>query len=184
MMIFIFIISLVIMQRVIELMIAKKNESYMLAKGAYEVGGEHYPFMIALHVAFFVSLLIEVLFFQNTLSTFFPILFIFFLIVQCIRIWCLATLGKFWNTKIIILPGANVVKKGPYKLFRHPNYFVVCTEILILPLMFNAYFTAITFTLLNIAMLAVRIPVEENALMEETNYTEQFKKKITTSTLE
>ena len=161
--IFFVIILFVILQRVIELAIAKRNEVYMLSKGAYEVGREHYPFMIALHVSFFVSLLIEVLFFQNTLSAIFPFLFIFFLIVQCIRIWCLATLGKFWNTKIIILPGANVVKKGPYKLLRHPNYFVVCTEILILPLMFNAYFTAITFTLLNIAMLAVRIPVEENA---------------------
>ncbi len=153
----------------------------MLSKGAYEVGREHYPYMIALHVSFFLSLILEVLFFHRTISALFPILFLFFLFVQCIRIWCLASLGPFWNTKIIILPGANVVKKGPYKLLRHPNYFVVCSEILILPLMFEAYFTAVIFTLLNLAMLSVRIPIEEKALMEATNYTQQFKKKVSAS---
>ena len=91
-----------------------------------------------------------------------------------LRVWCLTALGPFWNTKIIILPGANVVKKGPYVWMRHPNYAVVCTEILLLPLMFQAYFTAVIFTLLNIAMLRVRIPMEENALREETNYSVKF----------
>ncbi|HWL22826.1 MAG TPA: isoprenylcysteine carboxylmethyltransferase family protein [Ureibacillus sp.] len=148
----------------------------MLSKGAYEVGAEHYPYMIALHLAFFLSLMLEVLFFHRPLSVLFPILFLLFVVVQCIRIWCLASLGQFWNTKIIILPGANVVKKGPYKLIRHPNYFVVCLEIILLPFMFGAYFTAITFTLLNFAMLSVRIPIEEDALRKETNYTQQFKK--------
>ncbi len=176
-----FVVSFVILQRLIELVIAKRNETMMLAKGAFEVGAEHYPYMIALHVSFFVSLIFEVLFFQTTLSALFPFLFILFMIVQCIRVWSLMSLGQFWNTKIIILPGANVVKRGPYKLFRHPNYFVVCSEILILPLMFNAYFTALTFTILNIAMLSIRIPIEEKALMNSTNYNQQFKKKVSAS---
>ncbi|MFY3791186.1 isoprenylcysteine carboxyl methyltransferase family protein [Ureibacillus sp. MALMAid1270] len=179
--IFIFIFTFVILQRLIELVIAKRNETTMLSKGAYEVGAEHYPFMIALHVSFFISLLFEVLFFRHTLSVLFPFLFLCFLLVQFIRIWCLASLGSFWNTKIIILPGAEVVKKGPYKFLRHPNYFVVCSEILLLPLMFNAYFTVIIFTLLNLAMLSVRIPVEEKALMEATNYTHIFKRRISPS---
>ncbi|RKJ60500.1 isoprenylcysteine carboxyl methyltransferase, partial [Butyricicoccus sp. 1XD8-22] len=96
--------------------------------------------------------------------------------VQLMRIWCLMSLGIFWNTKIIILPGANIVKNGPYLFMRHPNYLVVCSEILVLPLMFNAYFTAILFTLLNFLMLSVRIPTEERALIEATNYSEQFKR--------
>lgn len=180
-MIFLIIITLVIVQRIIELIIAKRNEAIMLSKGAYEVGKEHYPYMIALHTFFFLSLMIEVMYFHLTTSVLFPILFSFFIIVQCIRVWCLTSLGQFWNTKIIILPGANVVKKGPYKFFRHPNYVVVSTEIVLLPLMFEAYFTAILFTLLNLAILSIRIPIEEKALIEETNYTQQFKRNASIS---
>lgn len=84
----------------------------------------------------------------------------------------------FWNTKIIILPDANVVKSGPYTFMRHPNYVVVCVEIVLLPLMFQAYFTAIAFTLLNLAMLSVRIPTEEKALREVTNYEDKFKRRF------
>ena len=93
------------------------------------------------------------------------------------RIWCLTSLGKFWNTKIIILPGADVVIKGPYKFIRHPNYLIVTTELLVLPLLFSAYFTAIVFSILNIWMLSVRIPTEERALKEVTNYKEEFRLK-------
>lgn len=174
-MFFLLFVSIVIVQRIIEVLIAKRNERKMLTAGAYEVGASHYPFMIALHTSFFISLIIEVLAFNKTISPWFLWLFILFLFVQVLRIWCLASLGPFWNTKIIVLPGANVVKRGPYLLFRHPNYLVVCIEILLLPLMFQAYFTAIIFTLLNFLMLSVRIPTEEKALMEVTNYTKEFK---------
>lgn len=175
---FFIIMTFVILQRLIEVLVAKRNEKIMLSKGAYEVGASHYPFMIALHVSFFLCLFIEVMVFHRALSPFFLYLFILFLFVQGLRIWCLASLGTFWNTKIIILPGANVVKKGPYVFFRHPNYLVVCMEIVLIPLMFQAYFTAICFSLLNLAMLSVRIPIEERALIEATNYTEEFKKGI------
>ncbi|MFJ8237772.1 isoprenylcysteine carboxyl methyltransferase family protein [Ureibacillus sp. NPDC094379] len=178
-MIFFIIVSFVIAQRLIEVSVAKRNEKRMLRKGAYEVGASHYPIMILLHVSFFISLIIEVLLVDRPLSPIFLLLFIIFLGTQALRIWCLSTLGEYWNTKIIILPGANVVKKGPYKYIRHPNYLVVCIEILLLPTMFQAYFTAIIFTLLNFIMLSVRIPMEEKALMEATNYTTEFKKKIT-----
>ena len=80
------------------------------------------------------------------------------------RIWCLTSLGKFWNTKIIVLPVLDVVIKGPYKFIRHPNYLIVTIELLVLPLLFSAYFTAIVFSLLNVWMLSVRIPAEEKAL--------------------
>lgn len=176
-MLFFIILSLVIVQRLLELVIARKNEKRMLAKGAYEVGANHYPYMIALHTGFFISLIIEVVYFERGLSPYFLWLFIIFLAVQALRIWCLASLGPFWNTKIIILPEANVVAKGPYLYIRHPNYVVVCIEIALLPLMFGAYFTAITFTILNFLMLAVRIPTEERALREATNYNDVFQPK-------
>lgn len=168
-MIFYFILILVIAQRLVELIIAKRNEKALLKKGAYEVGTAHYPFMILLHVSFFISLLIEVVYF-NVIYTPIWALLILFLFVQLVRVWCLISLGQFWNTKIMILPGANVVTKGPYKYIRHPNYLVVCLEIAILPLLFQAYFTAICFTILNLLILFVRIPLEERALKEVTDY--------------
>ena len=145
----------------------------MLAQGAYEVGASHYLLMILLHVSFFISLLVEVTTFNLTPSPLFLVFLIMFLCVQGLRVWCLTSLGSFWNTKIIVLPGAHVVTKGPYKYLRHPNYLVVSMEIALLPLMFEAYFTAICFTILNAIMLSVRIPTEERALKEATNY-EQY----------
>lgn len=141
----------------------------MLAKGAYEVGATHYPYMILLHVSFFICLLIEVIYFKSIGSLNYN-LFVIFLLLQLLRVWCLVSLGSFWNTKIIILPGAEVVVKGPYSFMRHPNYFVVCMEIAVLPLMFQAYVTAICFTILNLIILSIRIPIEEKALKEVTNY--------------
>ena len=180
-MLFFILISLVILQRLAEVVIAKRNEKRMLQQGAYEVGSSHYPIMVAMHVSFFISLILEVLIFDREISPLFSAFLIGFVCVQLLRIWCLASLGSFWNTKIIILPGANVVKRGPYAFIRHPNYVVVCLEIILLPLMFQAYITAIIFTLLNIAMLSVRIPTEEKALREATNYEDKFKKKISAS---
>lgn len=141
----------------------------MLSKGAYEVGAAHYPFMILLHVSFFISFLIEVIYFKSIIAVNYNLLVLFSLL-QLLRVWCLASLGMFWNTKIIILPGANVVRKGPYSFMRHPNYLVVCLEITVLPLIFQAYFTAICFTILNLIILSVRIPLEEKALIEATDY--------------
>ncbi len=176
-MFFYFILVFVIIQRLVELLIAKRNEKTLLAKGAYEVGATHYPFMILLHSCFFISLIIEVIFFKSILTPLYPLLFLFILL-QLLRVWCLVSLGAFWNTKIIILPDANVVMKGPYAYIRHPNYLVVCLEIVVLPLMFQAYITAICFTILNFIILSVRIPMEEKALKEATNYAELIHRNV------
>ena len=168
-MIFYLILAFVIIQRIVELFIAKKNEKLMLAKGAYEVGATHYPFMILLHISFFVCLLIEVIYIKSFATLNYNLLIVF-LLLQLLRVWCLVSLGPFWNTKIIILPGAEVVVKGPYSFMRHPNYLVVCLEIAVLPLMFQAYVTAICFTILNVIILSIRISIEEKALKEATNY--------------
>ena len=168
------VLSIIILQRIIELLIAKRNEKWMKSQGAFEAGASHYPYMVAMHVFFFIALIIEVLFFHRELSAIWTIWLGIFLAAQILRVWCLASLGKFWNTKIIILPSAKVVRRGPYKWLRHPNYIIVATELLVLPLLFNAIFTAVVFSLLNIWMMTIRIPAEEKALKEATNYTEEF----------
>jgi len=173
-MLFSIVISIVALQRLIELFIARRNEKWMLGQGAFEAGAAHYPIMVSMHIAFFISLLLEVVVLGRTLSPFWMVLLGIFLLVQMARIWCLLSLGKFWNTKIIILPGAAVVRSGPYRWIRHPNYFIVTIELLVLPLLFGAYFTAVLFSLLNVWMLSVRIPAEEKALKDATNYRETF----------
>lgn len=174
-MLFYIVLIIVVMQRIIELVIAKRNEKWMRAQGAFEVGAKHYPWMVALHVGFFVALIAEVDLAGREPSTLWPIFLTLFFIAQIARFWCLFSLGKFWNTKIIILPGADVVRKGPYRFIRHPNYAIVAIELLTLPLLFNAYTTAILFSLLNIWILSVRIRAEEQALIDATNYKTKFR---------
>lgn len=171
---FLFVFIIVIIQRLVELAVARRNENWMRSQGAIEAGASHYKWMVLMHTAFFVSLLAEVLITGRPLPVYWPILLTVFLLMQILRVWCLSSLGKFWNTKILILPGADVQKRGPYKWIRHPNYVIVTTELLVLPLLFGAYFTAILFFILNLWMLSVRIPAEEQALRELTNYNEVF----------
>lgn len=168
------VLTIVIIQRLVELFIAKRNEKWMKRQGAFEAGASHYPYMVAMHVLFFISLIIEVIVLDRELSLIWPLFLAIFLLAQVLRVWCLTSLGKYWNTKIVVLPNAKVVRKGPYKWIRHPNYVIVATELIVLPLLFSAYFTAILFTLLNMWMMSVRIPVEEQALKSVTNYKDEF----------
>lgn len=169
------LIVIVIIQRVVELIIAKKNEKWIRQQGGYEVGASHYPLMVMMHCTFFVVLILEVVLFKRSLSVLWLLFLTLFLLAQIGRFWCLYSLGKFWNTKIIVLPNANVIRKGPYRLVKHPNYLIVSLELLTLPLLFNAYVTALVFTFLNLAILSKRIPIEEAALKEVTNYDILFK---------
>lgn len=173
-MFFAIVVSIVVLQRIVELMIAKRNEQWMKEQGAYEVGKEHYPLIVFVHVGFFVSLIFEVLLLNKAPASWWLMPFALFVIAQAGRVWSIHALGRFWNTKIIILPGANVVKRGPYKYIRHPNYLIVFLEILLLPLVFEAYYTAVIFTFFNLAVLFIRIMVEENELIEATDYKEVF----------
>ncbi len=146
----------------------------MKAKGGYEVGKGQYSIMVLMHLSFFITLLFEVYFLNKEISTFWPFLAVLFLISQTMRVWALLSLGRYWNTKIIVLPNTRIVKKGPYKYLRHPNYVIVVVEILLVPLLFQAYWTAAIFSVLNAWMLSVRIPLEEKALILETDYKHQF----------
>jgi methyltransferase len=167
-------ISLVILQRIAELRIANKNEKWMKANGGFEVGSEHYKYIVLVHVLFFLSLIFEVSYFNKVISPLWIVFILFFALAQALRVWSLLSLGRFWNTKIIIMPNVNIISTGPYKFIRHPNYLVVVIELLVIPLIYNAYWTAIIFTILNMFALSIRIPIEENALIRETNYKAVF----------
>ncbi|KON87299.1 hypothetical protein AF332_11005 [Sporosarcina globispora] len=171
---FIIFIAVIILQRAAELAVARSNEKWMKGRGAVEFGQRHYPWIVAVHASFFVCFLLEVTIFEKDLSPFWPILLILFFLTQAGRVWALFSLGKYWNTKIIVMPGAKVVRRGPYRFIKHPNYAIVTAEFLVLPLIFQAYITAAVFTLLNIMVLSVRIPAEEKALKELTEYDEAF----------
>lgn len=171
---FVYVVGFVIFQRIIELLIARNNEKWIRSQGGYEVGAKHYPYMVAIHIGFFISLIIEFFAFKEGVSRFWLPLFVLFISFQLMRVWVISSLGRYWNTKILVLPGANVVKKGPFHFIRHPNYVVVTCEIIVIPLMFGAYFTAVVFTILNVIILSVRIPKEEAALREVTDYKEIF----------
>ncbi|MDM5298475.1 isoprenylcysteine carboxylmethyltransferase family protein [Bacillus pumilus] len=163
-MIFWLITGFLICQRLVEVLVAKRNENKVKALGAIEFGARHYPYMVAMHAAFFLSLIGEVLAFQREPSRYFLLFVALLLVTQIGRYWALYSLGTYWNTKILVVPNAMVVKKGPYRWLKHPNYVVVAIELLLIPLLFQAYITAILFTCLNGWMMLVRIQAEEKAL--------------------
>lgn len=159
---FILFISFVILLRIGELLLSKRNEKWLLQNGAVEYGSRHYPFIVALHVLFIISLIVEYSA-QQTVSFSFFFIAVYFLLLA-FKAWVILSLGKFWNTRIYHISNAPLIKKGPYLYFKHPNYMVVIAEIVVIPLVFHLYFTAITFTLLNAIMLYVRIKRENTIL--------------------
>jgi methyltransferase len=159
-------VTLVAVQRLFELVLARGNERRARARGAVEWGKDHYPFIVALHALWLVSTLIEGLLRGPDLPGFWPIPLAVFLLVQPLRYWAIFSLGERWNTKILLLPSAKPLRRGPYKYLNHPNYVVVVVEILTFPLIFGAWITALVFTVLNAVLLSVRIREENRALTE------------------
>lgn len=163
-MFFALFVTFVIIQRFIELVVAKNNENWSKNHGAVEFGSEHYKYIIALHVLFFISLIVEYCLDPELINGW-QILFAIFLCAQILRYWSLFSLGKRWNTKILVIPNAPPVRKGPYRYMKHPNYIVVAIELLTIPFIFGAYITAFVFSILNFILLYFfRIPQEEQAL--------------------
>lgn len=168
---FLVLISLVLVQRFIELGIARRNTAVMRARGAIEFGAAHYPLIVGVHVCFFVAVSIEVIIFKRSLPSYWLLPFFVFMLAQLLRWWSIFTLRSFWNTRILVLPQTSVVRHGPYRLLRHPNYVVVILELLSFPLIFGAYVTATIVSILNFLVLRyIRIPIEEQALATMTNY--------------
>ena len=157
----IWIMAFVTLQRLIELWLANKNTRALLARGAIEFSPKHYRLIVAVHVMWIASLWWVAIREPATLNLLWTAIFFIF---QLGRIWVLASLGARWTTRIIILPGAGLVRKGPYRWFSHPNYMIVAGEIAALPLAFGRMDIAVIFTILNAAVLWYRIGQENIAL--------------------
>ena len=152
-------------ERLVELVVSKRNARWAFAHGGKEFGRNHYPVMVTIHTALLVGCVAEVWALHRP---FIPWLGWPMLVVvlgsQLLRWWCVTTLGPRWNTLVIVLPQAPVVRRGPYRLLHHPNYVAVVAEGLALPLVHSAWLTAIGFTLANALLLTVRVRVENAAL--------------------
>ncbi len=154
------LVALVALERLLELVLSRRNTTRLLASGAHEVGADHYLVIVAVHTAWVASLWLTV----PASAPISWLLFVVYLSLECGRAWVMVTLGRYWTTRIIHLPDAPLVRSGPYRFCRHPNYVIVCGEIAVLPLVFGLWPTAFIFSLLNAAVLAWRIRVENAAL--------------------
>jgi len=155
------VLAFVTVERLAELVWARRNTRRLLARGAHEAGARHYPLIVILHAAWLIGLWL--LAWDRPVSI--PWLVVF-AALQAGRLWVLATLGERWTTRIIVLPGETLVRKGPYRLLPHPNYAVVAGEILVLPLAFGLLPYGLIFSVLNAVILWIRIRAEEDALSE------------------
>jgi methyltransferase len=163
--VFSLLIGALILQRLIELAISKGNTRALQQRGAVEFGAGHYPMMVGLHTAFVVSCLAEVWLLDRPWSPAIAVAASLVLICALsLRWWTLATLGRRWTTRVLVLPGEELVSSGPYRWLRHPNYLVVILEIVAIPMVHTAWLTAVVFSFLNLLLLRERIRVEESAL--------------------
>ena len=153
------ILALVTVQRLSELWLSRRNTRRLLAQGAREHGSGHYPLIVAVHALWLASLWWLAL--SRPVDSFWLGIFV---LLEVARLWVLATLGPRWTTRIIVLPDAPLVRRGPYRFVNHPNYWVVIGEIAVLPLVFGLWQVALVFTLLNAIVLAIRIRSENRAL--------------------
>ncbi|MDW5613780.1 MULTISPECIES: isoprenylcysteine carboxyl methyltransferase family protein [Mycolicibacterium] len=157
------LIAAVALERVAELVVSQRNLRWSRARGGVEFGAAHYPLMVLLHTVLLAACLVEA-----AHREFIPVLgwsmFALVVAAQGLRWWCITTLGHQWNTRVVVVPGAGRVTGGPYRFLSHPNYVAVVVEGIALPLVHTAWVTALAFTLLNAALLWMRISVEDKAL--------------------
>ncbi|MCH1868027.1 isoprenylcysteine carboxyl methyltransferase family protein [Nocardioides sp. CFH 31398] len=159
------LVLLVGLERVAELVVSKRNAAWAFARGGVESGQGHYPVMVVLHTGFLLGALVEVWVRRPEPPG--PLVWTMLALVvaaQGLRWWCITTLGRQWNTRVIVVPGGGLVTGGPYRFFSHPNYVAVVVEGVALPLVGGAWITALVFTVLNAALLTVRLRVETRAL--------------------
>ncbi|MBK8210138.1 MAG: hypothetical protein IPK78_09315 [Rhodospirillales bacterium] len=156
------LVLLVLLQRLAEVAWARRNEQRLRAQGGIEAGAGHYPLFFLLHASWLSALALLV---PADAPVSWPLLVVFALL-QAARLWVIASLGRFWTTRVITLPGAPLVRRGPYLWLRHPNYLIVAGEIAVLPLAFGAWEIALVFSLMNALLLRHRIRIEQQALAD------------------
>jgi methyltransferase len=159
------LVLLVVAVRIVELAVAQRHLAWARTRGGVEYGASHYPAMVLLHTAFLVGCLVEVPLADRPFLPWlgWPMLALL-TGAHALRWWCIRSLGPQWNTRVVIVPGLPLVGRGPYRWLRHPNYVAVVVEGLALPLVHTAWVTALAFTVLNAALLTVRLRVENAAL--------------------
>jgi methyltransferase len=159
------LVALVGLERLAELVVSRRNARWSLDRGGLESGQGHYLFMVVLHAGLLVGAVVEVWIRQ---PGFVPLLgypaLLLVIASQALRWWCIVTLGRQWNTRVIVVPGLEAVRRGPYRIVSHPNYVAVVVEGAALPLVHTAWMTAVVFTLLNAGLLTIRIRTEDAAL--------------------
>ena len=155
-----------LLQRLGELVFAERNRRRALRRGGQEWGGRHYPVIVAVHSLFYVSLFLEWRYQSQGWNSLWPAWLGLLAAAQALRLWTIRSLGRCWNTRIIVVPGEKLVAQGPYRFIRHPNYLVVIIEMFTIPTLCGAYITAVIFSLANALILARRIPEEEQALVQ------------------
>ena len=162
---YVLLIGAVALERVAELVVSQRNLAWSRAQGGVEFGSGHYPAMVVLHTALLVGCVVEVAVLDRPFlpALAWPMLAVV-LGAQVLRWWCISTLGRQWNTRVVVVPGAPRVTGGPYRLLSHPNYVAVIAEGIALPLVHTAWITACVFTALNAALLVTRIRTENTAL--------------------
>ena len=153
------LLAFITLQRLAELVLAERNTRRLMAKGAYEAGRDHYPLIVVLHAAWLAGLWL--LGWRRPINAWFLSAFFG---VEALRVWTLVSLGQRWTTRIIVLPGAPLVRRGPYRFMAHPNYLVVVLEIALAPLALGMASYALLFTLLNAGVLVIRVRAETAAL--------------------
>jgi methyltransferase len=162
---FIALVLAVGVERLVEITVSKRHLAWSAERGGKEFGAGHYPAMVVLHTAFLVGAVVEVLVADRPFHAWlgWPMLAVV-VAAQWLRWWCIRVLGTYWNTRVIVIPGAPLVTAGPYRWIRHPNYLAVIAEGIALPLVHTAWITATAFTVLNALLLTVRIRTENEAL--------------------
>ena len=165
------LLVLIALERLLELARSRRNAAWAFARGGIEVGRGHFRFMTVLHTLFLPACALEVWLLdrQFVLALGLPMLGLV-LLAQGLRWWAVATLGRRWNVRTIVVPGLPVVRRGPYRFVRHPNYVAVILEGIAVPLVHGAWLSAAGFTLLNLPLLAIRVRCEEEALAEHSDY--------------
>lgn len=158
------VMIVLIVQRIAELLWARRNEQWLRGRGAQEFGADHYSAIVLLHTGFLFILAFEAWLRGPELHREWRVIAAVLVALLALRYWCLGALGKYWNTKILVVPGATLVRRGPYRWSKHPNYAVVIAELLLYPLLFQAYWTLLWASALNAIVLRRRIAVENQAL--------------------
>jgi len=159
------LIAVIALQRLWELRISNRHLRTLRARGGYEVGGAHYPLMVALHTAFLVSCVAEVWLLRRPWRPDIAGVALAVLVAALVlRWWVLSTLGDRWTTRVMVLPEEQLITDGPYRWLRHPNYLAVVLEIVAIPMLHSAWLTAVVFSLANLLVLRARIGVEDRAL--------------------